>query len=108
MAQSIALSSVGTATMVVNPLAKSTTLVLTPATAASTGAVDIQISVADPSQPSGPTATFAVISSGAAMLSSNVGTGLVYTVLSPISQVRINSSANNTTWTLQALQSVSA
>lgn len=107
MAQSVTLSSVGTATIVLNPLAKSTTVLLSGATAASTGAVQIDMSLDDPTIPGGPTATWAVLSSGAAMLSSNVTT-LVYTVLSPIGMVRINSTANNNTWTLKALQSITA
>jgi hypothetical protein len=43
------------------------------------------------------------------MTSSTVGS-LIYTVLTPIAQVRLNSTANNTanTFTLKALQSVSA
>lgn len=105
MAQSVTLSSAGTAAMVLNPVLKSTTVVLTPATAGSTGAVQVDFSLDDPTIPGGPTTTWALLSSGAAMLSSNV-TNLTYTVLSPIGQVRINSSANNTTWTLKALQSV--
>lgn len=107
MAQSVTLSSVGTGTIILNPVSKSTTIMLSAGTAGSTGAVTIEMSLDDPTIPGGPTATWATISSGTAMLSSNV-TALVYTVLSPIGAVRINSSANNNTWTLKALQSVTA
>lgn len=110
MAQSVTLSSsAGTSAMVLNPVAKTTTVVLTVGTAGSTGAVTIEMSLDDPSIPGGPTATWATLSSGAAMLSSNV-TNLVYSLLSPVAQVRINSTANNTsnTFTLKALQSVTA
>lgn len=107
MAQAITLSSVGTATIVLNPVARSTTVMLSAGTAGSTGAVTIEMSLDDPTIPGGPTTTWGTLSSGAAMLSSNV-TNLVYTVLSPIGMVRINSTANNNTWTLKALQSVSA
>jgi len=102
-------SSAGTAALVLNPLAKSTTVVLTVGTAGSTGAVQLDVSLDDPTILGGPTATWALLSSGAAMLSSNISNGLVYTVLSPVAQVRINSTANNTanTFTLKALQSIS-
>ena len=107
MAQSVSLSSIGTAAMALNPVAKTTTLILTGLTAASTGTVQIDISLDDPSIVGGPTATWATASSGAAMLSSNVTT-LVYSILSPVAQARIQSSAINNTWTLKALQSVVA
>ncbi len=60
MAQSVTLSSVGTATMALNPVAKSTTLVLT---LASSGTVSIEISPDDPSIYGGPTAAWALASS---------------------------------------------
>ena len=103
-------SSAGTSVLVLNPNAKSTTVLLTIGTAGSTGAVQIDMSLDDPTIPGGPASTWALLSSGAAMLSSNLGSGLVYTVLSPVGQVRINSTANNTanTFTLKALQSVTA
>jgi len=103
-------SSTGTAIIPLNPLAKSTTVLFTVGTSGSTGAVQIDMSLDDPSQLGAGTATWAVMSSGAAMLSSNITTGLVYTVLSPVGMVRINSTANNTsnTFTLKALQSITA
>jgi len=108
-------SSTGTAIIPLNPLAKSTTVMLTQSLATSTGVVQIDMSLDDPSQLGAGTATWAVMSSGAAMVSSTTGAGtlavgLVYTVLSPVGMVRINSTANNTsnTFTLKALQSITA
>lgn len=106
MAQSTTLSSVGTASIFLNPVARSTTVLLSAGTAGSTGAVTVELTLDDPTVIPAPTVTWALLSSGSAMLSSNV-TSLVYTVLSPIGGVRINSTANNNTWTLKALQSVS-
>ena len=108
MAQSVTLSSVGTATIVLNPVAKSTTLMIT-LTSASTGAVTLEASLDDPTIPGGPTATWAAISSGTAMASSLVAlTGLVYTVVTPIAAARLNSTATNGPIQLKALQSVTA
>lgn len=110
MAQSVTLSSVGTATMVLNPVARTTTLLYT--TTASSGVGQVEVSLDDPSIPGGPTATWALLSSATAMPSTTVGTaaGLVYTVLTPVAAVRINSSAmiSGGTQTLKALQSVTA
>lgn len=108
MAQSVTLSSVGTAAMVLNPLAKSTTVQLT---VPSSGVCQIEVSLDDPSIPGGPTSTWTLLSSATAMPSSTVGAaGLLYTVLSPVGQVRLNSTAVITggTFTLKALQSVTA
>jgi hypothetical protein len=107
MAQSVTLSSVGTATIILNPVSRSTTVGLITGTAASTGTVTVEFTLDDPTIVGGPSLSWFTLSSGAAMLSSNV-TNLVYTVLSPIGGVRINSTANNNTWTLKALQSVIA
>jgi hypothetical protein len=104
-------ASAGTPAIILNPVVKSTTVMLSASTAASSGAIQIDMTLDDPTLIAlgGPAVTWAVLSSGAAMLSSNVTT-LVYTVLSPIGGVRINSTANNTsnTWTLKALQSITA
>jgi hypothetical protein len=81
---------------------------LTQTTTTSTGAVQIDMTLDDPTIFGGPSLTWGVLSSGAAMLSSNVGFSLVYTVLSPIGGVRINSSAIGAPWTLKTLQSISA
>ncbi len=108
MAQSVTLSSVGTAAMALNPVAKSTTLQLT---VPSSGTVQIDVSLDDPTIPGGPTTTWTLLSSAASMPSSTVGTaGLLYTVLTPIAQVRLNSTAvvSGGTFTLKALQSVTA
>ena len=111
MAQSVTLSSVGTATMVLNPLAKSTTVLLSQATTGSSvSLVSIEMSLDDPTISGGPTATWAVLSSGANM-SSSTDLALVYTVLSPVGMVRLKSStlvASSGSWTLKALQSVTA
>lgn len=101
------LSSVGTAPIYLDPVPRTTSVILTPATTGSTGAVTIEVTLDDPSTTPAPTITWGVLSSGSAMLSSNV-TSLFYTVMSPVGGVRINSSANNTTWTLKVLQSVTA
>lgn len=111
MAQSITLSaSAGTATMILNPVLKSTTVLLSGSLAGSSGAVQIEMTLDDPTIVNGPALTWGLLSSGTAMLSSNVVAGIVYTVLSPIGGVRINSTANNTanTFTLKALQSITA
>ncbi len=110
MAQSVTLSSVGTATMVLNPTARTTTLLYT--TTASSGVGQVEVSVDDPSIPGGPASTWALLSSATAMPSTTVGTGtgLVYTVLTPVAQVRLNSTAiiSGGTHVLKALQSVTA
>jgi len=110
MAQSTTLSSAGTSTPIaLNPVSKATTLILS-VSSNSTGYVQVDGSLDDPSIPGGPTTTWACISSGAAMSSSLVfTTPLVYTILSPLAQVRISSSGVNTaTITLKSLQSVTA
>jgi len=109
MAQSVTLSSVGTATMALNPVAKSTTLIL--ATTVTSGFAQIDVSLDDPSIPGGPTATWALASSAVTMPATTWGTaGLIYTILSPVAQVRITSTAAVTggSFTLKALQSVTA
>jgi 6-phosphogluconolactonase (cycloisomerase 2 family) len=111
MAQSVTFnSSTGTAAMVLNPVAKTTTVIATVNTATSTGVYQIEMSLDDPSIFGGPTATWVLLSSGTAMTSSQA-TSLVYSVLSPVAQVRINSTAfdkGQTGITLKALQSVTA
>jgi hypothetical protein len=108
MAQSVTLSSVGTATIILNPVYKSTSVMLTGG-GSSAGTVQIEMTLDDPTIAGGPSLSWGLLSSGTAMLSSNVSS-LVYTVLSPIGGVRINSSANGGlgTWTLKALQAVTA
>jgi hypothetical protein len=101
-------STTGTATCVLNPVAKATTIQLT-LTASSTGAMQLEVSLDDPTIVGGPTATWSLLSSGSAMLSSNIGGsagGLTYSFLTPVGGVRINSTANSGTAILKALQSV--
>src|SRR5258705_886278 len=109
MAQSVSLSTTGTATMILNPLAKSTTVLLS-ASVISTGVstVTIEMALDDPTILGGPASTWATLSSATALSSF---TSLVYTVLSPIGGVRLNSSAmqgSSTVYTLKALQAVTA
>lgn len=113
MAQTVTLSSAGTATLILNPVAKSTTVMLSASIASSNTAAQIEMSLDDPSIPGGPTATWALMSSASGMVGSSATSALsvVYTILSPIAAVRINSSAtaaSSNTWTLKALQSITA
>jgi len=112
MAQSVTLSSVGTATIVLNPVAKSTSVLLSASVASSLSVVQIEMSLDDPSAPGAPALTWALLSSATAMVGSSVTVlSAVYTVLSPIGAVRLNSStvtASSATFTLKALQSVTA
>ena len=112
MAQSVSLSTVGTATIVLNPVSKSTTVLLSASTGSSLSTIQVDFSIDDPSIPGGPTTTWALLSSAASMGSSTItGNGLVWTVLSPICQVRLNSTAivaSSAVFTLKALQSVTA
>lgn len=110
MAQVTSLSSTGTATIVLNPLAKSTTVVLTSVGGSSATVGQIELSLDDPTIVGGPSLTWALLSSASAIPSS-LPVALVYTVLSPIGAVRINSSAmvgSSGTFTLKALQSITA
>lgn len=111
--RTVTLSSVGTATMILDPDKKSTTLLLT-ASATSSGNFQVDISLDDPSiyMSSGTvTMTWGMLSSAAGIASSTLTTApLVWTVMSPISAVRINSStsAGGEVLTLKALQSITA
>ena len=109
MAKSVTLSTAGTAVIVLDPVAKATTIQLT-ASSSGVSTVQVDMSLDDPTIVSGPATTWSLLSSAAAITSSNnvFGTGLVYTVLSPLGAVRINSSTIATTFTLKALQSVTA
>jgi len=120
MAQSVTISAstsvAVTGTLVLDPKMRSTTVILTGTGATSSNStVQIETSLADPTAIAlgGPAATWALLSSGTAMASSAVAaSGLIYTVLSPISMVRVNSTIGSTggvySFTLQALQSVTA
>jgi hypothetical protein len=99
--------------MILNPVAKSTTVILTqPSVGSSLSVVQIEMSLDNPTDPGVTSAnmTWALLSSGTAMLSS-ISLSLVYSVLSPVAAVRLNSSAivaSSGTFTLKALQSVTA
>jgi hypothetical protein len=110
--RTVTLSSVGTAVITLDTNAKSTTVALS---AASSGAVQLDMSLDDPSALtlaglSSTNIVWALLSSNASMNSSNLASGLIYTVLSPVSMVRINSTAlvSGGSYTLKALQSVTA
>ncbi len=113
MAQTVLLASAGTAALVLNPVPRSTTIILT-ATSCSSGACQVEFSLNDPNAPGATTSYWALLSSAVSLVSSTKkDTPLSYTVLSPIAQVRITSTAWDTAGTggsmvLQALQSVSA
>jgi hypothetical protein len=119
MAQSVTIttSAATTGTLILNPVAKSTTVTLTSTTAAGTGSsastVQIEMSLGDPSALGAPTLAWATLSSATAIPSSTaLAVPLTYTVLSPIGAVRVNSTTASTgaaiTFTLTALQSVTA
>lgn len=118
MAQSVTILTSTTppspGVIVLNPVAKSTTVTLTSTTAAgsSNATVQIEMSLDDPSALGFTSATWTMLSSGTAMTASAAVSGLTYTVLSPIAQVRVNSTAGSTTtsysFKLTALQSVTA
>lgn len=108
MAQSVTLATTGTAQMILNPVAKSTTFQLV---VPSSGFVSVEVTLDDPTIVGGPTTSWSLLSSGAGMASSTVGgAGLIYTVLSPLGGARLNSTTNGAggSFTLKALQSVSA
>lgn len=108
MAQVATLSSVGTAAIILNPVAKSTTVQLI---FPSSGVISVEVTLDDPTLVGGSSLTWSLLSSAAAMQSSTAGTtaGLLYTVLSPIGGVRLNSTSGSTgTFILKALQSITA
>src|SRR5262245_7851878 len=105
MAQSTTLSSVGqSAAIILNPVAKSTTLQLTLSSSAAS-VVDIQGTLDDPTIAGGPTTTWATISSAVAMSGATLADarGYTITILSPLGGARINSTAAAGTYTLKAL-----
>jgi hypothetical protein len=113
-AQVTLLSSTGTSpAIVLNPVAKATTIQLTVSGSSGSGAFDIQMTLDDPTTTPAPTLTWAIISSAAGIGSGtgifDVG-GLVYTVVTPIGGVRLHSTTApaGVTATLKALQSVTA
>src|SRR5512143_108410 len=112
MAQSVTLSSAGfSAGLTLNPVSKATTLQLTVSSSA-VATFDLWLTLDDPTTTPAPTMAWSLLSSAAAITSSNnlFGIGYVLTVLAPIGGVRIGSSTNAapTVFTLKALQSVTA
>ena len=110
MAATVTLSSVGTAAIYLNPVSKSTTVLISASVASSLTHAVVEMTLDDPTTVPAPTVTWAPISS-AIIGSSVVVAAPTYTILSPIGGVRINSStvtASSATWTLKALQSVTA
>lgn len=111
--RTVTLSSAGTATLALNPVSKSTTLMLT-ATSCSSGYFTVQYALGDPSALGYVSAKWAPLSSAAAIASSGLSSSpLSWTVFAPIAQARIYSSGWDTAGTggsmvLKALQSVTA
>lgn len=109
MAQSAILSSAGTATIILNPTAKATTVGLVQTTTGSASSViQVEMTLDDPTTTPAPTMAWFLLSSGTAMTSST-SLSLIYTVTSPIGGVRLNSSAvvaSSASFTLKALQSI--
>lgn len=111
MARTVTLSSAGTATIVLDPNMRTTSVLISASIASTTAATaTIEMSLDDPTTTPAPTLTWAPLSS--AVLGSSV-TGIAaatYTVLSPVGAVRINSTVGGSSnvWTLKALQSVTA
>lgn len=111
MAQSAILSSAGTATIILNPVARTTSVTLVQTTTGSASSViQVELTLDDPTTTPAPTMSWVLLSSAAAMTSST-SLSLLYTVTSPIGGVRLNSSAlvaSSASFTLKALQSVIA
>ncbi len=121
MAQSITVTGSTAATgstsgtMALNPVCKSTTVILSAVTASTTaGTVNVDYSLDDPTIPGGPAVTWALLSSAASITSSQIEiTPLAWTILSPIAGLRIRSTQGSTgagpsVYTLKALQSITA
>jgi len=109
-----AVTPASSGVLALNPVAKTTTVMLSATVVSTTaGTVYVEYSLDDPSIPGGPTATWALLSSVTALVSSVVAAApYSWTVLSPIAAVRINSTGGSTggvsVYTLKALQSVTA
>lgn len=106
--QATTLSSAGTSTAIVCDPVKKATTVQVSATAASSATLFVQYTLDDPTQGpiTGATVTWANLSS--AIASSAAGdVGQLYSVLTPIGGLRLNSSTfTSGTQTLKALQTV--
>lgn len=112
MAQSVTLSSAGTATIILDPIAKTTTVGFSATGGTSQSTVQVEMTLDDPTLVplGGPSVSWFLLSSGTAMLSSALTT-LLYTVLTPMGGVRINSTLNTSaaaSYTLKSLQSKTA
>jgi hypothetical protein len=110
MAQSITLSSAGTATIVLNPVARTTSVIFSCTGGSSVTVGQAEVSLDDPSTTPAPTMTWALLSTTSGMTSSTA-LALLYTISSPVGAVRINSSASagsSGVFTLKALQSVTS
>lgn len=104
-AQVTTLSSAGVSTGIILDPVKRTTTVQVTATSGSSATLFVQYTLDDPTAQPTPTVTWANLSS--AIASSAAGdVGQIYSVLSPIGGLRLNSSTfTSGTQTLKALQS---
>jgi len=110
-AQVTTLSSAGTSTpIILNPVAKTTTIQLTATSGSSVTAMTVQYTLDDPTTTPAPTITWADLSSAIATSSgTGISGGTTYTVLSPLGGLRLNATSSASgTFTLKALQAVTA
>lgn len=110
MARTVTLSSVGTASIILDPVPRTTSVQISASVASSLTTCVVEVSLDDPTTTPAPTMAWSALST-AILGSSVVVAAAFYTVLSPIGAVRINSStvtASSATWTLKTLQSVTA
>lgn len=108
MAQTVTLSSVGTATIILDPIPRTTSVQISASVASSLTTCLVEVTLDTPGTTPAPTIAWTALST-AILGSSVVVAGAFYTVLAPIGGVRINSStvtASSATWTLKTLQSV--
>lgn len=108
MARTVTLSSAGTATIILDPVPRTTSVQVSASLASTSTTVLVEVTLDDPSAPNAPTPAWTTLSS-AIIGSSVVVAGAFYTVLSPIGGVRLNSTGvvgSSAAWTLKALQSV--
>lgn len=110
-ASSVATTAVTPGALVLDPTKRSTTVMLTTVIGSSNATVQVEYSLDDPTIPGGPATTWALLSSATAIPSSQ-SNGLSWTVLSPIAQVRVNSTSGSSgtvpVFTLKALQAITA
>lgn len=109
MAQTVTLSSVGTATIILDPVPRTTSVQLSASVASSLTSAIIEVTLDDPTQTPAPTLAWTLLSSSPIVGSSVVVATAFYTVMSPIGGVRINSTtvtASSATWTLKTLQAI--